>query len=162
MKGDRLLASIRKNSPPFRKAACSCCHRPPLRGLGNAGGFKIQVQDLNNAGLDALEAATQKLLAAAQNEPGLISLVTGFRARTPQFKLEINRAQAKTMGVSLADLNEALQVYLGSVYVNDFNLFGRTYQVTAQADPSSAKTPPTSPASRSAIKTATWCRSVPW
>jgi len=135
LKGDQLLATIRQKFSTIQEGRVLILPPPPLRGLGNAGGFKIQVQDLNNAGLDPLEAATQKLLQAAQNEPGLTSLVTGFRARTPQFKLEINRAQAKTMGVSLADLNEALQVYLGSAYVNDFNLFGRTYQVTAQAEP---------------------------
>ena len=135
LRGDQLLATIRKALAPIQEARVLVLPPPPLRGLGNAGGFKIQVQDLNNAGLPALEAATQKLLAAAQQEPGLISLITGFRANVPQFHIDIDRAQAKTMGVSLADLNEALQVYLGSVYVNDFNLFGRTYQVTAQADP---------------------------
>ncbi|WP_395747933.1 efflux RND transporter permease subunit [Prosthecobacter sp.] len=134
LKGEGMLAVIRKKFSTIQEGRVLVLPPPPLRGLGNAGGFKIQVQDLNNAGLPALEAATQKLLAAAQQEPGLISLITGFRAKTPQFKLEINRAQAKTMGVSLADLNEALQIYLGSVYVNDFNLYGRTYQVTAQAD----------------------------
>ncbi len=141
VKGDGIFAAIRKKFSTIQEGRVLVLPPPPLRGLGNAGGFKIQVQDLNNAGLPALEAATQKLLAAAQQEPGLISLITGFRARTPQFKLEINRAQAKTMGVSLADLNEALQVYLGSVYVNDFNLFGRTYQVTAQAEPAYRKDP---------------------
>ena len=140
-KGDGLLAVIRKKFSSIQEGRVLVLPPPPLRGLGNAGGFKIQVQDLNNAGLPALEAATQKLLAAAQQEPGLISLITGFRAKTPQFKLEINRAQAKTMGVSLADLNEALQIYLGSVYVNDFNLFGRTYQVTAQAEAAFRKDP---------------------
>ena len=141
LKGDRLLATIRQKFSTIQEGRVLVLPPPPLRGLGNAGGFKIQVQDLNNAGLDALEAATQKLLTAAQNEPGFISLVTGFRARTPQFRLEINRAQAKTMGVSLSELNEALQVYLGSVYVNDFNLFGRTYQVTAQAEAAYRKDP---------------------
>jgi hydrophobe/amphiphile efflux-1 (HAE1) family protein len=141
LKGDGLLAVIRKKFSTIQEGRVLVLPPPPLRGLGNAGGFKIQVQDLNNAGLPALEAATQKLLAAAQQEPGLISLITGFRAKTPQFKLEINRAQAKTMGVSLTDLNEALQIYLGSVYVNDFNLFGRTYQVTAQADAEFRKDP---------------------
>lgn len=141
LKGDGLLTVIRQKFATIQEGRVLVLPPPPLRGLGNAGGFKIQVQDLNNAGLDALESATQKLLAAAQQEPGLISLVTGFRAQTPQYKLEINRAQAKTMGVSLADLNEALQVYLGSAYVNDFNLFGRTYQVTAQADAQFRKDP---------------------
>ncbi len=141
LKGNALLETIREKFATIQEGRVLVLPPPPLRGLGSAGGFKIQVQDLNNAGLDALEAATQKLLAAAQEEPGLISLVTGFRAQTPQYRLEINRAQAKTMGVSLADLNEALQVYLGSVYVNDFNLYGRTYQVTAQADPAFRKDP---------------------
>lgn len=141
LKGEGIFAVIRKKFSTIQEGRVLVLPPPALRGLGNAGGFKIQVQDLNNAGLPALEAATQKLLAAAQQEPGLISLITGFRARTPQFKLEINRAQAKTMGVSLADLNEALQVYLGSVYVNDFNLFGRTYQVTAQAESAFRKDP---------------------
>lgn len=135
LRGDALLANIRKAFSGIQEARVLALPPPPIRGLGNAGGFKIQVQDLNNAGLPALEAATQKLLAAAQQEPGLISLITGFRANVPQFHIDIDRAQAKTMGVSLSELNEALQVYLGSVYVNDFNLFGRTYQVTAQAEP---------------------------
>lgn len=135
LRGDALLANIRKAFSGIQEARVLVLPPPPIRGLGNAGGFKIQVQDLNNAGLPALEAATQKLLAAAQQEPGLISLITGFRANVPQFHIDIDRAQAKTMGVSLSELNEALQVYLGSVYVNDFNLFGRTYQVTAQAEP---------------------------
>jgi multidrug efflux pump len=141
LKGDGLLAVIRQKFATIQEGRVLVLPPPPLRGLGNAGGFKLQVQDLNNAGLDALESATQKLLTAAQQEPGLISLVTGFRAQTPQYKLEINRAQAKTMGVSLSDVNEALQVYLGSAYVNDFNLFGRTYQVTAQADAQFRKDP---------------------
>jgi len=142
LRGDALLANIRKAFSGIQEARVLVLPPPPIRGLGNAGGFKIQVQDLNNAGLPALEAATQKLLTAAQQEPGLISLITGFRANVPQFHIDIDRAQAKTMGVSLSELNEALQVYLGSVYVNDFNLFGRTYQVTAQAEPAMRADPP--------------------
>jgi multidrug efflux pump len=108
---------------------------PPIRGLGSAGGFKLQVQDLNNAGLPALADATSRVVEVLQKEPGFTSILSAFRANVPQYHIEIHRAQAKTMGISLAELNEALQVYLGSVYVNDFNLFGRTYQVTAQAEP---------------------------
>ncbi|MBP6600958.1 MAG: multidrug efflux RND transporter permease subunit [Verrucomicrobiales bacterium] len=141
VKGDVLLADIRKAFSTIKEARVLVLPPAPIRGLGSAGGFKIQVQDLNNAGLPALEAATKKLLDAAQNEPKLTSLITGFRANVPQYHIDIDRAQAKTMGVSLADLNESLQVYLGSVYVNDFNLFGRTYQVTAQAE-SSMRTAP--------------------
>jgi len=103
--------------------------------LGNAGGFKFQVQDLNNAGLGALQSATNQLIGALNEEPGFTSIISGFRANTPQYFLDIDRQAAKNMGISLADINETLQVYLGSAYVNDFNLFGRTYQVTALAEP---------------------------
>jgi hydrophobe/amphiphile efflux-1 (HAE1) family protein len=135
LQSDQIIARLRREFASIQEARVIVLPPPALRGLGNAGGFKIQVQDLNNAGLPALEAATQKLLAAAQKDPALNSLITGFRANSPQYHIDLDRAQAKTMGVSLADINEALQVYLGSSYVNDFNLFGRTYQVTAQADP---------------------------
>jgi len=125
---DRLIAKLRQEFSTIEEARVIVLPPPALRGLGNAGGFKIQVQDLNNAGLPALEATTQQLLAAAQKDPLLTSLITGFRANSPQYHLDLDRAQAKTMGVALADVNEALQVYLGSSYVNDFNLFDRTYQ----------------------------------
>ncbi len=135
LKGEALLADIRKAFSTVKEARVLVLPPAPIRGLGSAGGFKIQVQDLNNAGIPALQTATGKLLDAIQKEPGFISIISGFRANVPQYHIEIDRAQAKTMGISLAELNEALQVYLGSVYVNDFNLFGRTYQVTAQAEP---------------------------
>jgi len=134
VRGEQLLATIRQEFRQIQDGRVLVLPPPPLRGLGNAGGFRIQVQDLNNAGLEQLQAATEKLLEATRKEPGFISLITGFRANVPQYQIRIDRGQAKTMGVSLADINEALQVYLGSIYVNDFNLFGRTYQVTAQAD----------------------------
>jgi multidrug efflux pump len=108
---------------------------PPLRGLGNAGGFKLQVQDLNNAGLASLDGATRALLDAAQRDPELVSIISGFRPNVPQFRVEIDRQKAKSMGVSIEDIGETLQTFLGSVYVNDFNLFGRTWQVFAQAEP---------------------------
>ncbi len=135
LQADRIMAHLRQQFAAIQEARIIVLPPPALRGLGNAGGFKIQIQDLNNAGLPALEEATRKLLAATQQDPVFTSLLTGFRANSPQYHIELDRAQAKTMGLSLADINEALQVYLGSSYVNDFNLFGRTYQVTAQADP---------------------------
>ncbi len=135
LKGEKLLANIRQQLAQIQDARVIVLPPPALRGLGSAGGFRIQVQDLNNAGLESLQVATSRLLEAMQKDPELISLITGFRANVPQYNIRIDRTQAKTMDVSLADINEALQVYLGSIYVNDFNLFGRTYQVMAQADP---------------------------
>jgi hydrophobe/amphiphile efflux-1 (HAE1) family protein len=133
--GEKLLAIVRKKLSVVREGRVLVLPPPPLRGLGNAGGFKIQVQDLNNAGLPALEGATRRMLEGLQKDPQFISLISGFRANVPQYKVDIDRAKAKTMGVSMADIGETLQTYLGSVYVNDFNLFGRTWQVYAQADP---------------------------
>ncbi len=134
LQGEALLSSIRDAFSVIKEARVLVLPPAPIRGLGSAGGFKVQVQDLNNAGLGPLEDATNQLLGALREEPGFTSLITGFRPNVPQYHIDIDRAQAKTMGISLAELNEALQVYLGSVYVNDFNLFGRTYQVTAQAE----------------------------
>ncbi len=135
LKGEEMLASLRNAFAGIKEARVLVLPPAPIRGLGSAGGFKVQVQDLNNAGLGPLEEATNRLLEALQKEPGFTSIISGFRPNVPQYHIDIDRAQAKTMGISLAELNEALQVYLGSVYVNDFNLFGRTYQVTAQAEP---------------------------
>ncbi|MHA3771010.1 efflux RND transporter permease subunit [Verrucomicrobiota bacterium sgz303538] len=133
--GDGLLAELRKRYSAIQEGRVVVLPPPSLRGLGNAGGFRLQVEDLNNAGLAPLQAATQKMIDALSKEPGFTSLITGFRANVPQYYVDIDREAAKNMGVSLLNINDALQTYLGSVYVNDFNLFGRTYQVTAMADP---------------------------
>jgi len=130
-----MMESLRKKFSVLKEARILVLPPPPLRGLGNSGGFKIQVQDLDGAGLGALDSATRKLIDGLAKEPGFTSLITGFRSNTPQYFVDIDRAAAKNLGVSLADLNDTLQISLGSVYVNDFNLFGRTYQVFAMAEP---------------------------
>jgi multidrug efflux pump len=132
---DGLIATMKKRFSTIQAGRVIVLPPPALRGLGNSGGFKVQVQDLNNAGLASLQNATNLLLDALRDEPGFTSLISGFRANVPQFYIDIDRRAAKSMGISLADINETLQVYLGSAYVNDFNLFGRTYQVTAMAEP---------------------------
>ncbi len=129
-----LMTSLRQKFSAIKEARILVLPPPPLRGLGNSGGFKIQVQDLDGAGLAALDAATRRLIDALAQEPGFTSLLTGFRSNAPQYLVEVDRPAAKNLGVSLTDLNETLQVSLGSVYVNDFNLFGRTYQVFAMAE----------------------------
>jgi multidrug efflux pump subunit AcrB len=107
---------------------------PPLEGLGNAGGFKIMIEDRGNTGLESLQTVADKIVAEGDNTPGLRDLFTSFRANTPWLFLDIDRTAAKTMGVSMSEVFNALQVYLGSLYVNDFNRFGRTWQVNVQAD----------------------------
>ncbi len=130
-----LMATLRKKFADIKEARVLVLPPPPLRGLGNAGGFKLQVEDLNNAGLPALEAATKKFIEAIAAEPGFNSVITGFRANNPQYNLVIDRERAKTMGVPITSINDTLSTYLGSTYVNDFNLFGRTWQVMAMAEP---------------------------
>lgn len=132
---DSLIATMKKRFASIQSGRVIVLPPPALRGLGNSGGFKVQVQDLNNAGLAALQNATNAMLDGMRAEPGFTSLISGFRSNVPQYYLDIDRSAAKNMGISLADINETLQVYLGSAYVNDFNLFGRTYQVTAMAEP---------------------------
>ena len=106
---------------------------PPVQGLGTAGGFKLEVQDRAGAGLGALQSATEALVTAGNQQPGLVGLFTPFRANTPQLYADVDRTKAKMLNVPLNNLFDTLQVYLGSAYVNDFNMFGRTYRVTAQA-----------------------------
>ncbi|MCB2256370.1 efflux RND transporter permease subunit [Pseudomonas chlororaphis] len=107
---------------------------PPVPGLGATGGFKMQVEDRGGAGLEALARHTRLLMLKANESGQLAGLMTSFDINAPQLDVVVDRTQAKSQGVHLADVFETLQVYLGSLYVNDFNRFGRTYKVTAQAD----------------------------
>ena len=107
---------------------------PPIDGLGTAGGFKIIVEDRGDNGLPALQKVGEKIVDDARRIPALAGLFSSFRADTPWLFLDIDRTQAKVQGVSMAEIFSALQVYLGSLYVNDFNRNGRTWQVNVQAD----------------------------
>lgn len=108
----------------------------PVDGLGSTGGFKIQIQDLRNVGLATLQEYTQRLIAAGSNtkETGLVGLFSSFRASTPMYTIHVDRDRAKAMGVPLSEIFNAMQIYLGSVYINDLIYLGRTFQVKAQAD----------------------------
>jgi gold/copper resistance efflux pump len=107
---------------------------PPVPGLGNMGGFKLMIEDRGNRGYAALDAATQTFLAEARKQPELAGLFSGYQTNVPQLEVEVDRARAKWFGVDLASVFTALQTNLGSMYVNDFNAFGRTYPVYVQAD----------------------------
>jgi multidrug efflux pump len=114
---------------------------PPVQGLGTIGGFKLQVEDRGNLGPDELYRQTQNLIAKARLRPELAGLFSGFQVNVPQVQVDVDREKAKTAGVALQDLYDTMQVYLGALYVNDFNRFGRTYQVNAQAEPGFRLTP---------------------
>ena len=107
---------------------------PPVEGLGTAGGFKVMIEDRGDAGPFTLQELADKVVAEGEATPGLTGMFTSFRANTPWLYLNIDRQEVKTMGVSMAEVFDTLQVYLGSLYINDFNSFGRTWQVTVQGD----------------------------
>ena len=106
----------------------------PVDGLGTLGGFKMMIEDRGSLGYDALYRATQELQARARNAPELTGVFSGFRINVPQIFADIDREKAKQLDVPLTTIYQTLQVNLGSVYVNDFNQFGRTFQVRVQAD----------------------------
>jgi multidrug efflux pump len=106
----------------------------PIPGLGVAGGFKIVIEDRGSLGPGALQQQTDNLVRKLQSVPGLTSVATQFRSNTPQLWLDIDRVKVASLGISFDDLNQTLSMYLGSLYVNSFNFFGRHWQVTIQAD----------------------------
>jgi multidrug efflux pump len=124
-----------------QEASTAVFGAPPVDGLGSAGGFKVMVRDLTGLGLDSLQEAADGLAAAGNEKPGLIGLFSAFRARTPQMFVDVDRARCKSMGVSLNEVFLTLQLYLGGYYTNDFNQFGRTWQVNLQGDPAYRLTP---------------------
>ena len=109
---------------------------PPIQGLGSTGGFKLQIEDRANLGFNALFDTLSKVISEGEKQPELTGLYSTFRIQVPQMDIVVDREQALVLGIELTEVFDALQVYLGSLYVNDFNLFGRTYQVNAQADAS--------------------------
>ena len=119
----------------IRTASVAVFGAPPIDGLGNTGGFKIQVQDRTAQGPRALEGAIENLARAGTAQPGLVGLFSSFSARQPQIIARVDRELASSRGVALGELYDALGVYFGSAYVNDFTRFGRNWQVIVQADP---------------------------
>ena len=126
----RLLDDLQKKVP---RAAINIFGAPPVEGLGTAGGFKIIIQDTGDNGMVALQQAAEKAVANGEEDSRLQGLFTSFRADTPWLELVIDRAQAKDRGVSIDDVRTTLESTLGPYYINDFNRFGRTWQVNVQA-----------------------------
>jgi len=134
LSGNAIIAELRKRCAGIQEAFVGVFPPPAVNGLGIVGGFKMQVQDRAGLGLQALQGATFQLMDAASKEPAVRGVLSSFRANVPQLFVDVDRTKAKSMRVGLGEIYDTLQIYLGSLYVNDFNLFGRTYQVTAQAD----------------------------
>ncbi len=107
---------------------------PPVRGIGNAGGFRMMIEDRGARGPQALQGAVYAMMGRAAQTPGVTQVFSLFETSTPQLYLDIDRTRVEMLGVNMSDVFGALQTFLGSTYVNDFNLLGRTFRVTAQAD----------------------------
>jgi multidrug efflux pump len=129
-----IIADLRRRCASVQEAFIGVFPPPAVQGLGIVGGFKMQLQDRGGLGLKALQAGAFRMMAAANQQGSVQGVLTSFRAGVPQFYVDVDRIKAKSMRVPLSEIFDTLQIYLGSLYVNDFNLFGRTYQVTAQAD----------------------------
>ncbi len=134
LSGDAIAAELEeKLQAHITDGTINVLGAPPLDGLGTAGGFKIIVEDRANTELENLQTTADRIVADGAKEPGLKDLFSSFRAKTPWLYLDIDRTATRAHGVSMAEVFNTLQVYLGSLYVNDFNLFGRTWQVNVQA-----------------------------
>jgi multidrug efflux pump len=131
----------RRCTQEIEEAVVNVFRAPPVRGLANAGGFKLQVEQRGYMNLQELQQATDRLLAAANGDPHFAGVFTLFRANTPQLYVDIDRTKVEALGVPIQDVFTTLQVYMGGLYVNDFNLFGRTWEVQAQAAASFRSSP---------------------
>ena len=130
----KILASLRGRLAGIQGAFVLSIAPPPVQGIGNAGGFKMMLQDRGDHGPDALAKVAQAVVAAANADPALAGVFTLFNARTPSVYADIDRERAEKLGVIPQSVFSTMQTYLGSAYINDFNYLGRTYEVIAQAD----------------------------
>src|SRR5262249_41614956 len=105
-----------------------------MRGVGRAGGFKLMIEDRGDLGYTALQEQADRLAAEAKKQAGLVGISSVFRANVPQLYLDVDRQASMQRHVPLHDVSETMETYLGGLYVNDFNLFGRTWQVIVQAE----------------------------
>jgi hydrophobe/amphiphile efflux-1 (HAE1) family protein len=129
-----ITAELFKRLAGFQEALVLVIQPPPVAGIGNAGGVRMMIEDRLARGSQALLEATTGIVSRAAQTPGLTQVFTLFENSTPQIYLDIDRTKAQLLGINVADVFSALQVYVGSAYVNDFNLLGRVFRVTAQAD----------------------------
>lgn len=131
---DRIAAELRERFKAIPDGNFVVVSPPPVSGIGNTGGFSMRLEDRAGLGRRALSKATSDLVAAANATPGMTGVYTTFSVNAPQVRVNLDRRRAEMLGVSVQSINDAIETYFGSTYINDFNLIGRTYHVTAQAD----------------------------
>lgn len=119
---------------PFDDAFTIVVAPPSVRGIGNAGGFKMMLQDRGGVGTEQLLQAGYQLMGAANQDPALHSVFTFFNTSAPQLFFDLDKERAQTLGIPIEEISSAMEVYMGSAFVNDFNMQGKTFRVTAQAD----------------------------
>ncbi|HAU1574665.1 TPA: efflux RND transporter permease subunit [Legionella pneumophila] len=129
-----ILKRLRQELSTIKEALIVVIPPPPVRGIGNAGGFKMMLQDRGGRGLDVLMEAAATMVNAANQEKATTSVFTFFENSTPRLHLKLDREKVERLNVPYANVVEALEVYLGSVFINEFNYLGRTFRVIAQAD----------------------------
>ena len=158
-----IAAHSRASSRRIADAQILVVPPPPVQGLGTTGGFKLYVQDRAGHGYDALAAVVDEVLAAARQQPELLApaTYTSFQNSVPQLFADVDRIKAKRQGLAISDVFGTLQAYLGSTYVNDFNRFGRTFRVYAQADAHFRANPKDVAGLKTRNAGAIWCRSAP-
>ncbi|HSK41915.1 MAG TPA: multidrug efflux RND transporter permease subunit [Arenibaculum sp.] len=141
LSAERVMMDLQARLGAIQEAFILVVPPPPVQGIGNTGGFKMMVQDQRGRGLQALDEATQDLVAAASREPGLAGVFSLYNTSTPRIFADIDRQRSQILGVPADRVFSTLEVYVGSSFVNDFNFLGRTYRVTAQADAEVRQTP---------------------
>ena len=134
LSGPAIAMQLNQKFAAIQEAFIAIFPPPPVQGLGTIGGFKLQIEDRSGAGYDALNDATKAFLAKAATTPELVGLFSSYQVNTPQLYADIDRTRARQLNVPVTSVFDTMQIYLGSLYVNDFNKFGRTYSVRVQAD----------------------------
>ncbi len=129
-----IAADLRSAVSAINEAEVFIIPPPPVRGIGRGGGFKMYLQDRSGAGTNTLALVAEQMVADANQVPGLLQVFTNYRLSVPQIYADVDRVKAQMLDIPISNVFEALQIYLGSAYINDFNLLGRTYRVTAQAE----------------------------
>ena len=151
----QLARTLRRKFARLQEAQVAVFGAPPIEGMGNTGGFKLQVRDRLAQGPVALENAVAMLADGGNAQPGLTGLFSSFRATQPQLFVDIDREKVKAQGIDISEVNQTLQIYLGGAYANDFTAYGRPTS-------SFGRRWPISVGSRCAAKAGRWCRSPRW
>ncbi|MCC5453102.1 efflux RND transporter permease subunit [Rheinheimera sp. UJ51] len=141
LSANAIAAALNQKFAGIEDAYIAIFPPPPVQGLGTIGGFRLQIQDRANYGYEELYNVTMQVMMKAWQTPELAGVFSSYQVNVPQLDLDIDRTKAKQQQVSLDTVFQTLQAYMGSVYVNDFNQFGRTYQVNMQADQKFRQTP---------------------